>query len=162
MDSSKQKEYISIAYIRALASQSQALIEEIKEDSDSVDIRLKKKMTLPDGTEFWGEIALQLKATNSSNLYHEDTQNIYYQLKVKNYNELRLQSVSKKYLGLLILPDKDWLDVDINRMIIKKCMYWTSLSNFPETNNSSTVQVIIPKTNQLTSDVINDLLFKSL
>lgn len=162
MDLSKQKEYISIAYIRALASQSQAFIEEIKEDSDSVDVRLKKKMISPEGFEFWGEIALQLKATNSSNLYHEDSTNIYYQLKVKNYNELRLQSVSKKYLGLLILPEKDWLDVDIDRMIIKRCMYWISLLDFPETDNSSNIQMVIPKANQLTSDVINDLLLKSL
>ena len=162
MDSAKQKEYISIAYVRALASQSQAFIEEIKEDSDSVDIRLKKKMISSEGLTFWGEIALQLKSTNSLNLYSEDATNIYYQLKVKNYNELRLPSVSKKYLALLILPEKDWLDVDIDRMIIKKCMFWTSLLDMPETNNSTTIQVTIPKKNQLTSDVINDLLLNSL
>ena len=162
MDTAKQKEYISIAYIRALASQSKSLIEEIKEDSDSVDIRLKKQIETTDGLRFWGEIAMQLKATSSLNVYREDDNYIYYDLPVKNYNDLRLPSVSKKYLALLILPNDQWVDVNIERMIIKKSMFWISLLDFPETNNSSTIQVKIPKENQLTSDSINDLLKNSL
>lgn len=162
MDIAKQKEYISIAYIRALASQSKSLIEEIKEDSDSIDVRLKKQIETNEGLRFWGEIAVQLKSTNSPNIYHEDHDYIYYNLSVKNYNDLRLPSVSKKYLALLILPEDDWIDVNIERMIIKKSMFWISLLDFPETNNSSTIQVKIPKINQLTSDSINELLKNSL
>ena len=162
MDTAKQKEYISIAYIRALASQSKSLIEEIKEDSDSVDVRLKKQIETSDGLKFWGEIAIQLKSTNSPNVFHEDENFIYYNLPVKNYNALRLPSVSKKYLALLILPEENWIDVNIERMIIKKSMFWISLLDLPETNNSSTIQVKIPKENHLTSDSINELLKNSL
>lgn len=159
MDSSKQKEYISIAYLRSISAKAKVIFSIEHEDSDSIDVKLKKNIDI-DGTPYWSDIGIQLKATSSFNQYTEDENNIYYNLKVKNYNDLRLNASTRKYLALLILPEdsKQWIENDVDKLIIKKCMYWISLLGMPETLNTSTIQITIPKKQILNEESLNILI----
>lgn len=159
MESSKQKEYLSLAYLRALAAQGKIYFSIEPEDSDSIDVKLKKKI-IYDGKSIDSDIGIQLKATNSSNLYRETDDEIIYDLKVKNYNDLRGFTTTKKYLALLILPEseEEWVEQDIEKLIIRRAMYWTSLAGKPDVSSTTTVAVHIPKTNVLDSETLNKLL----
>lgn len=163
MPETKRKEYLSLAYIRALSSKADALMDIIREDSDSSDVLIKKLITT-DKESYWGEVVFQLKSTSSKTAVKEDDQNIFYNLKVKNYKDLIKRAVSKKYLALLILPEEEneWLDINVERIIMKKCMYWVSLLGMPDTSNTSGITVTIPKSNLLNADSLIQLIKQSV
>ncbi len=102
--------------------------------------------------KYISKISVQLKSVYSKNNYSEDENYIYYDLKVKNYNDLRSDRSNPIILGLLILPEEEstWVHNDIDRLLIKKCMYWLYLKGFIDTNNTTTVRIPIPKQSILT------------
>lgn len=159
MDSAKQKEYLSIAYLRAVAAKAAVFFSCEIEDSDSVDVRLKKKINL-DGVHFWSDIGFQLKATSSPSQYTESETTIEYTLKVKNYNDLRDNASTRKYLALLVLPQesKDWVELSVDELIIRKTLYWISLKGYPETTNTETIRISIPKNQILDEKAVENLI----
>ena len=88
---------------------------------------------------------------------------LYYDLKVKNYNDLVKKVMTPRLLGLLVLPENldDWVKIEPDKMILKKCMYFVSLKDFPTSNNKTTVRITIPKGNLLTFDSLTKILQKA-
>lgn len=159
MEESKQKEYLSIAYLRALASKAGALMDIQNEDGLSDDATLKKHFMLPN--EFDGVISIQLKSTNSINICKEYDNHYTYVLSSKNYNDLVRECAIKRYLAVLILSKEDYLKITPEQLVIKKCMYYISLTGKEKTDNFDSITIEIPKENILNSDKLNELLEKS-
>jgi len=92
------------------------------------------------------KIDIQLKA--SINLSQLQTGDFSYQLKAKNYNDLREVTQTPRILVVLSLPRdrEEWLLTSPDNLVIRKSAYWVSLRDFPEITNSS-VAVRIPAAN---------------
>ena len=57
--------------------------------------------------------------------------------------------------------DKDmWLTVNDNETLLRKCAWWCSLQGYPEVENKERVVIEIPLTQQLTPEVLIELMQK--
>lgn len=63
-------------------------------------------------------------------------------------------------LAVLVLPPgekiDEWLDLEPEQLILKKCMFWTSLYNFEKTDNASQKNVVFLTQNRLTPQSLRD------
>jgi hypothetical protein len=145
MDLGQRKEQYSHAYIRAVASVAgfSAAIPEV--DDDSVDLFLTGRSV--SGIPCRPRIDLQLKCT-SDNVIRDDK--VIYPLKRKNYDELRISDLLVPRLLVVVhVPEseEEWLRHSEDEMAMRRCGYWASLRGEPETTNSTTVTVYLPRTN---------------
>lgn len=163
MDVEKIKEDLSICYLKAIAAVRGIALERIEHDEDSVDVFLKKIITLDNGLVFNSQISVQLKATSSSNLYSINEDIVSYQLKVKNYNNLCTPAAMPSILGLLILPAEqdDWVQWNEEELLLKGQMYWIGLMGREKSNNAYNITVKIPKENRLNGEALEYLLKKA-
>lgn len=152
------EEDLSISYLRAVAAQAQVTFELRHRDENSIDVHLSKQTTTEDGNEFYAMFNVQLKATFSG--YTETNTTIHYPLNVKNYNDLRRPASNSIILCLLILPNdcNGWISQTPEELCLKKCMYWLSLKDYPETQNTTSVTVEIPKTNVVTVEALLNMI----
>ncbi len=93
-------------------------------------------------------IGLQLKATSTIT---GDADPIVFPLKQKNYDDLRGRFAEPRYLALLLLPSasSDWLRLDTDALVLRRCMYWCSLRSAAETANTTSTTVYVPRTQVL-------------
>lgn len=152
------EEDLSISYLRAVAAQAKVTFELRHRDENSIDVHLSKLTTTDEGNQFYALFNVQLKATYSD--YTETATTINYPLNVKNYNDLRRPSSNSIILCLLILPKdcSNWISQTPKELCLKKCMYWISLKDFPETHNKTTVTIDIPKTNVVTVEALEKMI----
>lgn len=152
------EEDLSISYLRAIAAQSKITFELRRRDENSIDAQLSKMVITDEHKEFYAMFNVQLKATCST--YEETDSSIKYPLKVKNYNDLRRKSSNSIILCLLILPEEssEWLLQTPEELALRKCMYWISLRDYPDTSNASTVTIEIPKTNVVSQCGLNEMM----
>ena len=131
MHISHQKERFSIAYVRALAAQAACYCDEPEVDDDSVDLRVYAKLDC--GVE-----------TNRPD-FRED--GLHFDLPVKNYNDLRANSLYPRYLVVVCLPEKmeQWLIQTEEELCLRKCGYWLSLEGYSDVSNKKSVQVVVPR-----------------
>ncbi len=132
---------LSIAYVHAIAAQAgYACGEPPGPDRDSVDIQIAASGAMRP------KIDLQLKA--SIRLAGSGAE-FRYPLKVKNYDDLRIETQTPRLLVVLDLPREreSWLAVSVEELIIRRAAYWVSLHGSPETENLTSVTVSIPKMN---------------
>lgn len=157
MDISKRKEQLSVSYLHAVCAYAGAKRETDGVDSDGIDGTISKQLNIS-GVSYRARIEYQLKSTSMQLDTRDNT--LFYDLKVKNYNDLVVQSTCPSYLFLLILPQEEteWLHVETEQLILKRCMYWYSLNGFTESSNHETVTLHIPLTNIVTPDLISSLL----
>jgi Domain of unknown function (DUF4365) len=90
-------------------------------------------------------LEVQVKSTSIS-VRGEDS--IRYPLKLKNYNELRKQkTLVPKILIVVLIPDNqsEWLNQSENELCMRRCGYWLSLKGQPETANTDSVTVYLPR-----------------
>ena len=160
MKESRNKEDLSIAYLSALCASAGIAIDLQRHDDDSTDAIIKKLIVLDDGRMCESMLRVQLKSTSSRSQYHEDPQTITYTLKIKNYNDLRRKATTPIILALMILPEdaKDWTKWTEEELLIKGRMYWTSLRNAPEKDNTSSVAVKIERRHTVNSAELAELL----
>ncbi|MGI2906403.1 DUF4365 domain-containing protein [Tolypothrix sp. VBCCA 56010] len=95
-------------------------------------------------------LELQLKSTSTDVL---DENAIRYPIKLKNYDDLRITNFAiPRILVVILIPENlaDWLQQSEQELCMKYCGYWVSLRGMPQTQNSTTVTITIPKTNQFT------------
>jgi hypothetical protein len=94
-------------------------------------------------------LEVQLKAS-SQNILRED--DLVFPLPLKNYEELRCETMTPRLLVVFLLPDdkSDWLEQSEEQMISRRCAYWVSLLGKPDTKNKTNVTVHLPRTNCLT------------
>ena len=162
MPSTIHQEDIHISYITALCASADISYEKQGHDDDGTDGIIKKRIAFPDGGFFDSQLRIQLKSTSSPSQYSESDDMISYRLKAKNYNDLCTPSTTPIILGLLVLPENsdDWVQWSPEDLLIKGRMYWADFSSSEKTDNQSTINVNIPKTNIVNQAFLLEILEK--
>ena len=102
------------------------------------------------------QIDVQLKATSAPD-WHSD--GLRFNLKRKNYNDLRAPRLAPIILVVLVLPksETDWLECTTEQLILRQCAWWLSLVALPEIESQNKV-VILPRAQCLTPTHIKELM----
>ena len=134
-----------------------------RSDEDSVDCLLKKVVVLEGGGQFRSSLHIQLKSTASKNLYTVGENQITYQLKKKNYDDLRKLGTNEIILCLLMLPEeseKPWVECAEDELLLHGQMYWCSLRNKPNATQKDRVPVELPKDQFLNPNTLDALMLR--
>ena len=86
---------------------------------------------------------------------------IRYPLKLKNYNELRKQkTLVPKILIVVLIPDNlsEWVNQSETELCMRRCGYWMSLKGQPETQNTESVTVYLPRQQLFTVKALKDIM----
>lgn len=154
------EEALSVAYIQAICGMAGCNYSIDRKDFGT-DITIKDVGKRDSGKLYdtGHNVIVQIKATKN---IREDANQINYDLKNKNYNDLALsEGGTKKLLVVLILPpDKTaWLVQNINELILKKCAYYYCLEGSTSVDDNGTTTVVhIPKTNVFSVDVLKRIM----
>ncbi len=142
MDENLQKEEFSLAYVRAVATVAGYHTTRIDYDADSVDLNIAHVGAR--GTSRSPKIDVQAKCT-SRDIQKDQTLN--FPLPVKNYEDLRADSMVPRILIVVTVPNTldGWLVQSEEELILRHCAYWISLKGSPPTDNTATVTVPIPR-----------------
>jgi hypothetical protein len=102
----------------------------------------------------------QLKASKNWAISED---HVVYDLEAKTYNDLvvrkRASGAALCILILLCLPEnpQEWLDLDEERLLLRKCCYWEYLKGDPS-ENTQTVRIRIPTAQRLSPESLLALL----
>jgi Domain of unknown function (DUF4365) len=155
MELNQQKELFSQAYVRAVGAVAGFSVDRLELDFNSIDLQI----TAGSGEESvsFPELKLQLKCTSRDVI---DGDRIRFALKVKNYNDLRKNVLVPRILVVVLVPDclEDWLQQSEAEMCMRNCAYWMSLRGMPETQNTATVTVALPRSNQFTVQALKSMI----
>lgn len=148
MHSTMKMEQFSRAYVAALAAQAGCNSARPEIDEDSVDLELSMK-NISGCKRSRGKLEMQLKCTHAADRSKDE---IVFALPVKNYNDLRADVMEPRLLVLVCVPEDcdDWTEQTEDQLCLHHCAYWLSLAGMPETNNTESVTVHIPR-NQIFS-----------
>jgi len=147
-----QAEQLSRAYVQVLAAGAGYTTSTPSLDRDSVDLEIHA------GGPRRPKLDLQLKATTDLG---PEIENAYrFSLKIKNYNDLRVETLVPRILVVLVLPKSEdkWLTVTAEELILRRCAYWRSLAGAPETMNRNSVAVSVPVGNRFDIHALRSLL----
>lgn len=140
-------EQLSYAYVHAIASKAGFSFERRNIDKDSIDASIHAKGKLVSNS-VWTSPCIELQAKSTTNC---DIDGNYFKfpLSLKNYNDLKNDRLVPTILVVLFLPQNvdEWLVHNEEMLIARKCAYWISLKDKPETQNESSVTIKIPKVN---------------
>ena len=148
MFENEQKQQLSVAYVHAVAAKAGYACQVITVDDDSIDVMIAARGTVHQTAVLKSpRIEIQLKAT-ATDVSKPD--HIVFKLPVKNYEDLRQETALPRILVVLMLPPKqsDWLDVNEDQLVLRRCAYWKSLWDLPPTKNKKTVTIQIPRSNR--------------
>jgi hypothetical protein len=104
------------------------------------------------------QLQFQCKASTNCGLT-EST--LIHDLEAKNYNDLVATDVgTPRILLVLALPHEDvqWLDLSVDALILRRCMWWHSLRGQEPTSNERTARIHIPRDQQLTVEGLRALM----
>jgi hypothetical protein len=138
------KEELSYAYIHAVAAAAGYSCDRPGKDRSSIDVTVTFHGKIK-GCPIWRPTVLvQAKATTSVHL-NEDADRFTFHLPVKNYNDLRQKSQAPSILVVLVMPKlrDQWLTIDANGLITRRCAFWCSLRGLPDTTNTRTRAVTV-------------------
>ena len=154
MNLNEQKEQFSLAYIRAVAAQAGCQTIRWEDDHNSVDGTLRA-----DFGRKVVQIDFQAKATSQQIVRGE---NIHFALPIKNYNDLRSDTLMPRILIVVLMPsDKSqWLTQNHEQLCMRHCGYWLSLEEHQEVSNTASVTVHIPLVNMFNAKQLVDLMTK--
>lgn len=156
MDPNQQKEQFSKAYVRAVAAVGGYTVHEPEVDDDSINLGLAA--TGGHGLYRSPRLELQLKCTAQSVL---DEECLRFPLKIKNYNDLRLQNfLVPRILIVVTVPDRieDWVLQSEQELAMRHCGYWISIRGMDESANSETVTIAIPRGQQFTVECLTSMM----
>jgi hypothetical protein len=105
------------------------------------------------------DIHVQLKATFQ--VPSENGNRYSYSLSVPRYNKLRNPDVnSPRFLVVLYLPrnSEEWLSHSEDCLVAKRCAYWVSLRNAPESGNPAHQTIYIPTSQILSTSSLTDIM----
>jgi hypothetical protein len=114
------------------------------------------------GTRRNPKIDLQIKCCLQERIISEEY--INYPLETKAYNKLIFPDPTcPYYLVIVTIPRNisDWVAHSEENLILRKCGYWHSLLGLPETKNKQTKTVKIPRNQQFSPDVLENLMLHS-
>jgi len=157
------KEALSLHYIEVIASangyKTTSSHPDYGTDLDVIEIDSRMEQERHRYCQTGRELKLQLKATQT---IIDAGNDIKYDLKVKNFNDLvsRRESRHPLILILFILPPEssEWIHLSDEALILRKCAYWY----YPDetetsTSNVSTKRITISKQNLITEETLPKL-----
>jgi hypothetical protein len=104
------------------------------------------------------KIDIQLKATSTDCIRETD---VVFDLDVGTYDELRSEHVqSPQLLVVLVLPEgaSEWLGLNEESLVLKRCAYWLNLQGEPAVSNKATIRVRLPLSNIFGPEALRDLM----
>lgn len=155
LTSADRKERLSLVYVKALAARAGFTISERDLDRDSIDV------SVHGGEPQHPALDLQLKATATLGTGRND--HLPFQLRIKNYDDLRCPTQTPRLLVVLELPQEEsrWMMVTPEELILRRRAYWLSLQGEGEVPNKATVTVHIPEDNRLDVEALQTLMERS-
>ena len=155
MDINQQKEQFSNAYIQAVASVAGYSLYRPDVDDDSVDLGIAARGGT--GPILSPRLELQLKCTSREIL---DSASVKYPLNLKNYNDLRINTLVPRILVVVLVPDNlnEWLQQSEQELCIRYCGYWVSLRGQTATRNTTAVTVELPRSDRFTVEAIRGII----
>ena len=151
-----QKEQLSLVYVKALAARAGFATSVPEPDRDSVDLRIQASGPRRPALD------LQLKATAA--LDEPQAGFLRFPLKIKNYDDLRVETQTPRLLVVFELPTDEahWMTVTAEELVLRRRAYWLSLQQgFPESAGQQTVTVRIPEHNVLDIKALQELMERS-
>ena len=151
-----QKEGLSVAYVKALAARAGFSTAVPEPDRDSVDVRIMA------GGPRRPALDLQLKAT--TDLAEAQDGFRRFRLRIKNYNELRIETQTPRLLVVLDLPQDEvqWMTITMEELVLRRRAYWVSLQQgHEEVVRQETVTVRIPEGNVFDVATLQTLMERS-
>ena len=153
---------LSLAYLQAVAAKEGFSVDVPHIDSDSVDavIAARGKIDIT-SIKHSPKIEVQLKATINASV--NEAGKIAFPLSVKNYDDLRADTMCSRLLVILALPEQqsDWLVHESDKLILQKCSYYLNLKGLPPSLNSVNQTVYVPIKNTLTPTALKELMIKA-
>lgn len=155
MDHSQCMEQYSLVYINAVAFLASYNVGSTYVDDDSIDGSFVSREGRRPRIEF------QAKALSGDQLPENDM-DFPFDLKIKNYNDLCAETIVPRLLIVVLVPKdcNDWADQNESELVLRRCGYWVSLLGQPETSNTTTVRVKIPRANILSPENLKLLMDK--
>ncbi len=82
---------------------------------------------------------------------------------MKNYRDLKKRHPFPRLLLVLVLPENsdEWLEVNGDNLIARKCCYWCNLMPLPDVDNDSKRRIEVYTSNLLTPESLKKLMDKS-
>ena len=150
-----RQEALSRVYARAVAARAGYVTAVYAVDRDGVDLQIQA------GGAMRPALDLQLKAT--VNLGEPRDGHFRFQLKLRNYELLRLESQTPRLLVVLDLPkdEAQWMTITDDALILRHRAYWLNLKGAEKTSNKTTVTVQIPESNVFAVDSLRKLMEQS-
>jgi hypothetical protein len=156
MDLNQQKEQFSMAFLRATVATAGYACYNSDVDDDSVDCGIAAGGTsnLPRRPR----LEVQLKCS-ARPILHEGE--VRFSLKIKNYDDLREEELLvPRILVVVLVPEDagDWLRQSEEELVLRHCGYWASLRGQPPTENTETVTVTLPRSQQFTVEALQHMM----
>ena len=138
MPSSRRKERFSLAYINAVAARAGFDLFETRVDIDGVDGGLRSAMGRRPQIDF------QAKASSQDLLRDEA---VVFPLQVSAYNQLRAETLIPRILIVVLMPheETDWMSLSETELVMRRCGYWATLRGAPATENTTSINVPLPR-----------------
>ena len=144
---------LSYAYIHAVASKAGVgcKVGSRHDDNAGIDAELTGWGPFPKGgyrQEI--DVKVQLKATIKQPVEYVGGFLPYSLAGIARYDDLRSEAISTpRILVVLFLPENDdeWLTLEEDALILRKCAYWVSLRGARPSTNSTAQTIYLPKSN---------------
>jgi hypothetical protein len=152
------KERLSVSYVTAIAAKAGVACRLTSAPEYGTDAHFVHVRKLPNGKYRDSGYILncQIKATTTCEIANG---NVVYDMEVDAFNKLAEWEGGCCILILLWLPKEpmDWLRINEDELIMKKCCYWQRITD-PPSKNRSTQRICIPRAQVFTPQVVVDLL----
>lgn len=154
MPSDREAE-LSKAYVAAVAAAAGYVTSVQNLDRDGIDLQIRA------GGSMRPSLDIQLKAT--INLGDATNGAFRFPLKRRNYDLLREQTMIPRILVILDLPKnaEDWLSVTAEELVMRRCAYWASLADRPESDNKESVTISVQNKNRFDIEGLKALMQQS-
>ncbi|QHU98691.1 DUF4365 domain-containing protein [Synechocystis sp. CACIAM 05] len=159
MDRNAHKEEFSYAYIHAVAAAAGYSCANATRllDMEGIDVTITALGV--QGTRRCPRIDIQVKCTSRDDTVHKDA--IHYPLEVAAYNNLRFDDPTIPYILVVVLVPDDldkWLLHSEDELLLRRCGYWKSLAGEPETRNTTSITVHVPRANLFTPESLKNFM----
>jgi len=154
------QEVYSRGYVWAVASAVGCAVAVPYPETDSVDLILKYEHE--PGPYCCPILEVQVKSISTIEL-KEGNETFSYDLKKKNYDDLRGPYYHAPRLLFVVLVPRlpnEWTLHSEKEFLLRRCGYWVSLRNAPESDNTDTVAVTCRRANVLSPDSLRDIMVR--
>jgi Domain of unknown function (DUF4365) len=148
-----QQERFADAFLLAVAAAAGCSTAKPDVDHDSIDWTLACKLA-----PRRPKIDFQMKSTVNAN---GTVTHLHFPLSRKNYDELIVTDVLVPRVLLVVLVPADidhWLELTIEKLLLRNCAYWVSLRGLQPTKNEQSVTVYIPRSNLFNPDALQAMM----